>query len=280
MRKIWLPLTVLLVICQFSSGLTLVHNLVSFSPALNSYYADGLIVVTYNIRGCRNDQGVADPEQIVAALRPLSADIIALQEVDNSLPRSSFINQVASIAAALDMNYAYSPSFDLLLGTYGNAILSKYPIIHAASAPLPAKWEPRSLLDVTVDWQGTPLHLYTTHLGVQPSEHPEQIESLYTYLQEQAGDTGILLGDFNMYAHNPLLQPIRSLFDDPLFEQNRTLGTIKSKKSPKDLDRIFLSHDLQFVQASAPAVGPSDHYPVRMEVTRRLDSPKKTLAFR
>jgi len=276
LRKVWLPFILFLILFHFSQGTALVHNLTSSAPAVQSYYVDRLQVVTYNIRGCRDDQGNADPEKIVAALRPLSADIIALQEVDNTLPRSSFTNQVAAIAASLHMNYAYAPSIDFLFGTYGNAVLSKYPILHAATTPLPATWEPRSLLDVTLDWYGTPLHVYTTHLGVKASEHPEQIQSLYTYLQKKSGDTGVLLGDFNMYADNSLLDSVRSLLQDPLFEQHLVLGTLRSKHSLKELDRIFLSHDLQFLQATAPPIGPSDHYPVLMEIAKRSDSVRKS----
>ncbi|GED69042.1 endonuclease [Brevibacillus reuszeri] len=269
MRKFWLPLVLLLLFIHFSQGTTLVHNFASSTPAVTSYYVDRLQVVTYNIRGCRDDQGHADPEKVVDALRPLSADVIALQEVDNTLPRSSFVNQVAVIARSLNMNYAFAPSIDFLFGTYGNAVLSKYPILHAASTPLPATREPRSLLDVTLDWYGSPLHVYATHLGVKASEHPEQIKSLYSYLQKKSSETGVLLGDFNMYADNSLLDSVRSLLQDPLYEKHIVLGTLKSKQSRKEIDHIFLSHDLQFLQATAPRIGPSDHYPVLMEIARR-----------
>lgn len=128
MRKKWLPLTLCLTLLAFPTGGAIVRNLVPSSLSASSHYDRPLSVVTYNIRGCRTDSGTADPELVIAALRTLDADIIALQEVDSSLPRSQFVNQVETIAAGLKMNYAYGPSIDFVIGTYGNAVLSKFPI--------------------------------------------------------------------------------------------------------------------------------------------------------
>ncbi|MFD2370877.1 endonuclease/exonuclease/phosphatase family protein [Brevibacillus sp. GCM10020057] len=268
MRKKWLPLSLCFTLFFFPSGGTVVRNLADLPPPSVSLYAQPLTVVTYNTRGCRTDAGSADPALIVAALRPLAADIIALQEVDVRLPRSQFVNQIAAIASALKMNYAFGPSIDFAIGSYGNAVLSKFPILHAKTIPLPAEWEPRSLLDVTVDWNGAPLHVLATHLGVKQSEHGEQIESLQTYLQEKSYNNSVLLGDFNMLPGDSLFASLRTLYTDTLFDENIVLRTLKGTGAAKQIDRIMHTPDLACLEASAPAVGPSDHYPVLMKLAR------------
>lgn len=280
MQKTWMRLTLFLSLFTFSpADITISHS--PFPPPQpERKYDHTLSVVTYNIRGCRDDEGLADPAKIVQALKSLEADIIALQEVDNRLPRSQFVNQVAMIADSLRMNYAYAPSLDLLVGTYGNAVLSKYPILQAESLFLPATWEPRTLLDVTLDWNGSPLHVYATHLGAKKSEHKEQIESLRIYLQEKSDKTGILLGDFNMPSHDPLMGSLRRLYSDPLHERNHKLTTFTGSPVPKEIDRILLSRDLVYLHAQAPSIGPSDHYPVQMEIRKQFVDEKKALTLR
>lgn len=278
MRKKWLPLTLFLALFSFPPGGPVVSSSAPFDLVSPSHYDQPLSVVTYNIRGCRTDTGAADPERIASALRTLDADVIALQEVDVRLPRSGFVDQVAAIAAQLRMNFAYGPSIDFAIGSYGNAVLSKFPIRHAEIHRLPAEWEPRSLLDVSIDWNGYPLHVLVTHLGVKKSEHREQVESLYDYLQEKSYDSTVLLGDLNMLPSDPLLRQLRGPLLDPQYERKLVLRTLKHDGPPKEIDRILYSRDFGFLAASAPAIGPSDHFPVKMELKRSgLSTVKKAI---
>ncbi|WP_183185202.1 endonuclease/exonuclease/phosphatase family protein [Brevibacillus invocatus] len=262
MRRLTLCLTPLV----FSPTDVTIYHAVPSSVYSQSKDDSAMTIVTYNIRGCRDDDGIADPSLVASVLAELNADVIALQEVDYRLPRSRFVDQVASIAGSLEMNYVYAPSLSLVIGTYGNALLSRHPILHAEVLSLPGSWEPRSLLDVTLDWNGTPLHVYVTHLGVHKSEHPEQIAFLHSHLQENSENTGILLGDFNILPNDPLLDSLRTVYDDPLHRQEQRLITLKGKHSFKEVDRILLSPNLLFVEAAAPAIGPSDHFPLWMKI--------------
>lgn len=264
MRQITLMLTLFL----FSPTDPIMYNahLVSSHPQSKDERA--LKIVTYNIRGCRDDEGIADPTKIADTLRILNADVIALQEVDFRLPRSQFVDQIATIADSLQMNYAYAPSLSLVIGTYGNALLSKLPILEVKSIALPASWEPRSLLEVTLDWNGEPLHVYVTHLGVKESEHKEQIESLLATLHEKPYQSSVLLGDFNMQPDHPLLHSLRALYQDPVYDQQDDFVTLKGVHRGRQIDRIFLSPDLHFLEAAAPSIGHSDHYPVWMHIQK------------
>jgi len=270
MRRITLFLTLFL----FSPTAPIIYNVHSVPAAPLSKDERPLKIVTYNIRGCRDDEGIADPLHIAETLQTLNADVIALQEVDYRLPRSQFVDQIAAIADSLQMNYVYAPSLSLVVGTYGNALLSKLPILHAETIALPASWEPRSLLDVTLDWNDKPLHVYVTHLGVKESEHREQIESLLASLQENTHQSSVLLGDFNMQPDHPLLDSLRSLYQDPVYDQQLEFVTLKGKHRGRQIDRIFLSPDLAFLDAAAPSIGQSDHYPVWMRIQKNAPHPE------
>jgi len=232
-----------------------------------------LTLVTYNIRGGRDDAGDADPVAIADELRMTDADIIALQEVDNGLPRSDFADQAKIIADKLQMNYVFAPAINFLVGTYGNALLSRYPILSSTSVDLPYHLEPRSLLQVEVDLGGEELTVFTTHLGLKKSERIKQFEYLYDYLEDYTGEPVIFIGDFNTRADDPLFTPVRTLLQDPLFKRKQRLLTISGKVTYGTIDHIFLSPHFNYVYAYAPSFGRSDHFPVSMRVV--LETGKK-----
>lgn len=238
-----------------------------------------LTVATFNIRGARDDDGYASTLVVAEELSSLGADIIALQEVDNGLPRSSFANQIREIAEHLQMNYAYAPSLNLLVGTYGQAVLSRLPIVSAEAVALPFVTERRSLLEVTVDWNGIPFHVYAVHLGLDEAERWEQLALLHQLLQQKSGNSGVLLGDFNTTPDDLSLKPIQTLFIDPLYEQAEPFITLRSNRVRGEIDRILHSPDLVFRSASVPLVGRSDHFPLVMELERPNGHAKRITAI-
>jgi endonuclease/exonuclease/phosphatase family metal-dependent hydrolase len=244
-------------------------------PAYHSNHDSTLTLVTYNIRGCRDDEGEAEALAIAEELKKLGADIIALQEVDNRLPRSHFVNQAKTIARHLEMNYAYAPSIDFSVGTFGNAVISAFPIVSAQAVGLPFEWEPRTLLEVTLDLNGTPFHIYTTHLGLKKSERIKQFKHLHDYLREKTGKSAVLLGDFNTRPGDPLLAPLRTLLHDPLHARHQELVTISGSSTYGMIDHVLLSPDLRFRYAFSMLTGRSDHYPLLFE----LDMPKPRGGF-
>jgi hypothetical protein len=80
---------------------------------------------------------------IIEELRGVTADVLALQEVDVGCDRSGGVDTGAEIAAALGLNYLFLSEFEELRsplrcvrdqggGMHGNAILTKYDVLEAA----------------------------------------------------------------------------------------------------------------------------------------------------
>lgn len=261
-RVYFLFIVIVLIILFFLQGrIDITTAFVTGSPP-PSLGVPTLKVATYNIRGCRDDQGLADVKAIAEEIKQLGADIIALQEVDNGLPRSHFADQAKEIAEHLQMNYVYSPALNFLVGTYGNALISRYPITSVNAVDLPFLLEPRGLIEATIDINGYALQVFTTHLGLKKSERIEQFDFLYDYLRQNAASTAVLLGDFNTLENDPLLLPIRAQFDDPVFNREMKLVTVNGSSTYGMIDHIFLTPNLTFVDVYSPTTGRSDHYPV------------------
>ena len=98
-------------------------------------------VITYNIQFGMGRDGKIDLSRIIDAIS--EGDIIALQEVDVNWDRSGNVHQCEQIAAALPEHYfVYGANVDILKTEkrsggrvdnarrqFGNAILSRYPIL-------------------------------------------------------------------------------------------------------------------------------------------------------
>ena len=89
-----------------------------------------LRVATYNIHKCRGMDRRLQPERIAEVLRDIQADVIALQEVVRLRDDNLKHDQAEFIRSSLD-------SYELVFGEnrlhrgghYGNAILSRVPVI-------------------------------------------------------------------------------------------------------------------------------------------------------
>jgi len=88
-------------------------------------------ILTYNIhRAIGLDRRFA-PDRIIEVLSEHNADIVLLQEVDEGVPRSKNLQLAKELAQALDYPYfAMGHNVELRKGSYGNATLSRFPIIY------------------------------------------------------------------------------------------------------------------------------------------------------
>ena len=99
---------------------------------------------------------------ILDGLRRLDPDVIVLQEV---LQHADLPNQAQTIADALGYT-AYFVSNDAAdaVRRYGNAILTRDPVLERSWRPLAPLDDYRSVAHVRVELQGMPVNVYATHL--------------------------------------------------------------------------------------------------------------------
>ncbi len=160
--------------------------------------------VTYNIHKCRGMDGRSDPDRIVAVLRAVDADIVALQEVVG--PGGS-LDHAAYIAARLGMHSSLGENRRLRGGAYGNLLLSRVAPRTVANYDITVRGrEPRGCLRVDLAVAGRPLHVFNVHLGTSYRERREQARLLLSAeILARPGLAGgrLLLGDFNEWVRGP-----------------------------------------------------------------------------
>jgi endonuclease/exonuclease/phosphatase family metal-dependent hydrolase len=177
-------------------------------------------LVTFNIHHGVGVDERHDLPRLATVLAAADADVICLQEVDRNFgPRSEGVDQALLLSRALDMQLAWGPAIDRPRPggepkQYGNALLSRLPILISDVHPLPGGGEPRSALRTMVELDGAALWVTTTHLSTRPvGDRAAQAEALAA-LHTDSMETGVVVGDFNTGPDAPELAPLRERFTE------------------------------------------------------------------
>jgi endonuclease/exonuclease/phosphatase family metal-dependent hydrolase len=239
-----------------------------------------LRVLSYNIHKCIG--GVDrkyDPTRVVDVIRRLDVDVVMLQEVDAGVARSRKDIQVDLLGEELGLPHRiWFANVDVRGGgQYGNAILSRYPIIESTNIDLTHKWKKRrsvlhSVLRVRHDDVDRTLHVFNMHLGLARYERRIQLQKFldshpFSGLHH---DTPVVVGgDLNdVYGGlGGLLAPsgFRGIERRPL--------TFPAWGPVRALDAIFVRGDLDYLRLSRCdtdlARQASDHRPLVAEIKLR-----------
>ena len=153
---------------------------------------------------------------IVQELRALEPDVIGLQEV---LQKPGLPNQAETLADSL----GYHVYFSSVDGPdqpkrYGNAILTRYPVLADGWKALDPAADYRTIAHVRVEVAGRPVDVYATHLHHTPEGsaiRQTQVEDALAFIDDTRGDgPAIFLGDFNAVPDAPELGSIDAAFAD------------------------------------------------------------------
>jgi endonuclease/exonuclease/phosphatase family metal-dependent hydrolase len=170
-------------------------------------------VATWNIAGARRERSTAlDLEAVLAGVRSLGVDVLALQEVDRLLGRSGRADQPQRIAQALGPGWAwsYAPAlvgddFRPLSGpdpggpAYGNLLLSRLPLeaVEHLRFPPAGGGEQRTALLATVGAGARPLTVACAHLSNKQGHNVRQLRQLQDLMAARPAPR-LLLGDLNL----------------------------------------------------------------------------------
>src|SRR3954465_9433763 len=178
-------------------------------------------LVTFKLPHGVGDDDRLDLPRLAKVLQGVDADLVCLQEVDRHYgERSEDVDQPLLLSRALDMQLAWGPAIEKPRGggrphqEYGNALLSRLPILVSDVHPLPGGGEPRSALRTLVELDGGTLWVTTTHLSRSSGEDRWAQLAAVAGLHTDAMESGVVVGDFNTAPDAPELEALRPLFTD------------------------------------------------------------------
>jgi endonuclease/exonuclease/phosphatase family metal-dependent hydrolase len=207
-------------------------------------YNDSLITcVTFNIQlGFRADSDPWTKEDIGCSqeyinelanhLQKVNPDIICLQEVPRNRYNAVVKNFIENLASKLNMNYAFGahgfndPSgITPVNGEWGNAILTKYPILNITNYENEYLdiWQKRSILTAELKNGNNTLLVSSLHFITSDFSVPNSIK----YFSSFTNPNSIILGDFN-------------LVELPEFEEIGYYDVFKSENFLWGIDKILI----------------------------------------
>lgn len=235
-----------------------------------------LTFASYNIHKAVGIDRRRDPERIIAVLREIDADVVALQEADlrygaraSVLPRQSLDDHTPYRVVAIDHGHVGRPDS---MGWHGNALLVKREIEVAgvAMVPLPTL-EPRGAIRADLMVAGRRLRVVGMHLDLSGLRRRQQVRTVLDHCRDCAEEApAVLMGDMNEWSRSggcfrELAAPWRLLAPGRSFPSRRPVA---------QLDRIAVSAEWEVagcaVHHSPLAAIASDHLPV----LARLELPK------
>ncbi len=145
----------------FSAWYPMMHRIVSSLAIAMFLLGEGykaaptprtLRVLTYNIHHGEGTDGNIDLPRQAEIVKSIQPDLVALQEVDQRTERTSGVNQLEELARLTGMHAQFGKAMDYSGGSYGVAVLSRWPFVSTRNDPLPAfpDREPRTALTVLV----------------------------------------------------------------------------------------------------------------------------------
>ena len=241
-----------------------------------------LRVMTYNIYGARatSPANAADLDAIAEVIRRQNPDFVTLNEVDVFTNRTGKdVHQARDLAEKLGMEWHFSKAIDRDGGEYGDAVLSKYPILEKRSYRLPCAaeqpGEDRSLCVIRVQIDGKDLYVASTHLDHLSGDASRLVQA--TEIRrirdtELEGDL-ILCGDLNAIPSSNVIATMTSFLTNtgPIDQY-----TFPSDDPSRKIDYIMYApiehfgvQNCQVVSRGDQQVGgvdASDHRPVVADI--------------
>jgi endonuclease/exonuclease/phosphatase family metal-dependent hydrolase len=220
---------------------------------------------SYNIRKAIGVDRRRDPDRILAVLHELSADIVALQEVDrrfgrraSALPLSSLLDHTPYKPVPVAMRRES-------IGWHGNALLIRrdIEIIGASILKFPTI-EPRGAICADVAINGRTIRVAGMHLDLSGLRRRRQVRHVLSYVEDTSPDLpAVLMGDFNQWSAG---RGCMREFGDS-WHVASTGKSFPSVRPVAGLDRIIASSDWRVIEAkvhhSPLATRASDHLPVK-----------------
>jgi len=240
-------------------------------------------VVSWNIHGGVGRDGRMDLGRVARVLQHARCDVAALQEVgaphrahDGEDRSHEVADQAAHLGRLLGWTAAYGPTLVLAGRPYGNAVLSRYPIVRVKNYDLSVRGrEPRGCLRADLAVEGGALHLFNLHLGLSGGERRRQAAMLLSAdLLRDAALTAplVVCGDFNMWfpVPGPIARLLRQSLRDAAYLAGARRATWPARLPLLRLDRAYVDGAVEVLACGVLDDGEareaSDHLPLWLDV--------------
>ncbi len=220
-----------------------------------------LRLMTYNVKHGER----LGLEAVADVIKRQAPDLVGLQEVDVEAGRSGGVDQAHRLGQLTGMTSLFRTAFSFADGgSYGVALLSRYPVLTSDRVLLPSSGEQRVLATVDVELgPGKILKVGITHLDLVQASRTLQVAEVKRVLS--AVPRSILFGDMNASPDEAAIVELSGFMQDAWARADSGPGnTIPVDVPNRRIDYIFLGSGIAkptFVEVPDERAA-SDHRPV------------------
>lgn len=218
-------------------------------------------IMTFNILHCMNYKTKKISfEDVSREILCVGADFVGLNEVRGKGFIKDYSNQAKKLGLLTNMNYYFGKAINVAgIAPYGNAFLSKYPVLSAETVKIPdpspkkgkEMYESRVIIKAEID-AGEKYTVLVTHMGLNIDERENAVKTLLSLAPEERC---IIMGDFNCTPESEELKPVFQKYN---CSDTETL-TFPSDIPRIKIDYIFTSPDIEIIGKGTTKNIVSDH---------------------
>ena len=229
-----------------------------------------LRVMSYNLHNGFNPRGQLDLEALAQVIEAQDPDVVGLQEVSRGWVINGSTDMLMWLANRLRMQPVFGPTAD---AQWGNAILSRIPIIEEANYPLPTEdllLKRGYMFAQLPGSDGKVFNFLNTHY------HNPEDGGAVRVLQSQTiiNSTNemprtLVMGDMNAEHGTPEIDMlVEAGFSDVLESAGVNPGFTNPVPDPwRRIDYIWATADWRVQSANVPYVEASDHLPIAVTLS-------------
>lgn len=227
-----------------------------------------LTAMTYNIQSGRNLQKERDIGFSASVIRKIQPDFAVINEVRSHTEDIGPVNQAWELGRLTGYYPVFGKSIDILGGEYGNAFLTRLPLIETEVIHIPdpseeerERWtEHRTILRSVVETKEGRITVLGTHFGLSRAEQELAVRTVIAVLEKEENPV-ILMGDLNMTPEMELMQRLFSVLHDTA-DGKDTPKSFPSGRPEIKIDYIMHSKEFRTVSLRSVNTQCSDHRPL------------------
>ena len=180
-------------------------------------------IMTFNIQHCLDfKKQVIDFDLFADAIKKYDVDVCGLNEVRGDGPLEDYTDQTNILGDKLEYYRYFGEAIKVKNSSpYGNAIVSRHPIISAETIKIPdpyfkirqTHYETRCIIKAIINIDGTDICFLVTHMGLAHSERKNAVKTICKILDD-INIPVILMGDFNAEPDDKVFAPLYERLSD------------------------------------------------------------------
>lgn len=254
------------------SFICFIFSCIISSDVYGSEKNNTLRILCYNIHYGQGNDGKYDVERLANVIKRTKPDLVALQEVDVGVKRSGRVHEAQRLAEFTGMAVRFGPTQHYEGGLFGNAVLTRLPILDVKIQPLPYTEStpekvtyPRGAIVVTVRGpNGKPLRFISTHFQHNVAEdRVAEAKAINKHFTANNEIPTILAGDMNAKPDSEPIKVLLKQWTNAIDEA--AAPTAPATKPRSRIDYIFYRPAPRFELVQSEVIAEpmaSDHRPV------------------